>query len=97
MGGKLSKKRKGYDVSDPKEKKDESTATVASADNSAKGEGGAPPTGEETTAEAGNVEDEKAVTAEAAVPQESEAPENSEKEPAAQSDSPALLFSWCED
>uniref|UniRef100_A0AAQ5YW98 Uncharacterized protein n=1 Tax=Amphiprion ocellaris TaxID=80972 RepID=A0AAQ5YW98_AMPOC len=52
MGGKLSRKRKGYDVSDPKDKKDEAAATPAGAEESAKVEDGAPPTAAEVPAQA---------------------------------------------
>uniref|UniRef100_A0A3Q1GYM5 Uncharacterized protein n=1 Tax=Acanthochromis polyacanthus TaxID=80966 RepID=A0A3Q1GYM5_9TELE len=60
MGGKLSRKRKGYDVSDPKDKKDEAAATPAGAEESAKVEDGAPPTGAAVPAQADSVVEETA-------------------------------------
>uniref|UniRef100_A0A3Q3EGD3 Brain abundant, membrane attached signal protein 1 n=1 Tax=Kryptolebias marmoratus TaxID=37003 RepID=A0A3Q3EGD3_KRYMA len=76
MGAKLSKKKKGYDVSDHKSKKDETPTTDA-----AKVEDGAPSTGAESTPGKDGVVEETVVSAVAAVAEAAVAPEEPKSPP----------------
>ncbi|XP_034048243.1 cell surface glycoprotein 1 [Thalassophryne amazonica] len=74
MGGKLSKRRKGYDVSDPKDKKDEVQATTAISEEpiQASAESSTPPTVGETdnVISATAVESDTAAVTEAGAPEQ---------------------------
>ncbi|KAM9861094.1 uncharacterized protein ACBR49_003350 [Aulostomus maculatus] len=74
MGAKLSRKKKGYDVSDPKGTKDE-TAAAANAGQSVKVEDAATPTEAQLTTEAGTVVEEAVGSAVAAETEAVKAPE----------------------
>ncbi|KAK2853918.1 hypothetical protein Q5P01_006579 [Channa striata] len=87
MGGKLSKKKKGYDVSDPKQAKEESAP--ASAEKSAKVEDGAPSTEPELTAKTDNVAEKVAGSTVTAVTEAAEAPEKPKSAPSEETEKAA--------
>ncbi|XP_077570306.1 uncharacterized protein LOC144194846 [Stigmatopora nigra] len=99
MGGKLSKKKKGYDVSDPKDKKDETATPAASAEESGKVADEAPTSEAHVEAESANVEEETLGSAVAAVTEvaktqeepTSDPPEEKEITPAPASEEPVTV------